>query len=437
MIFGRPSSGFHQRRPSLTTACPPIALVSPNDKKQATKQTWYATWPILRLVGYLYVLLSVCIATLHLVLSCQRNYLNQTTGFLQPAANATLDDIPHTLWISKIFSKSGMKFDHVRPHWFTATDASHSHTVTLATVLTPEDWPHLVRLASLWQGPISAALQIPSIGVGSTVKELEYLRQEYDSREDLKKYVDVHLVIRPHAVSSSSLGGRQEARNLARLFSRTEFVAHLPVRTRHLTNLTRAVDQYQDLLRHGDGLVIPSFVDRRNAVYNSEAPAPEGKDALIRWVDERRMGLQDHHWRLNEGPTSYAEWRIATEPYLVTNYDYHYGPAYIATRDHHPWCEERFEDQLPACVYAMFLAGSELWVLPEDYSIREIEPEYALTLEERAMQDQAYKNYRVEQCVFYARKFDLNQILDQDQASHIRQECAKVLGSLRKANMIS
>ncbi|KAF7724897.1 hypothetical protein EC973_000556 [Apophysomyces ossiformis] len=439
MALGHTTSGFHQRKPSLTSACPPVSTVPPKDKKQLAKRPWHIRWPVLRLIAYCYVLFSVGVATVHLFSLYQQIYPSSAADALFPlhsAANASLNDIPHSLWLSKIFNKAGPKFDHIRPYWFSCSEITDAETLSLATVLTPEDWPHLAELASLWRGPISATLQIPSSSVNATIEQLERLRQAYDADEYLSKYVDIHLVIRPHVTPAWSLGGRQEARNLARLFSRTEFVAHLPVKTRYLTDLSQAVQEYESLLRNGDVLVVPSFVNRGNNNNNLGGPWPEDKIALISLVDQGKMGLQDYHWRLNEGPTSYMEWRMATEPYLVTEYDYHYGPTYIATRNRHPWCEERFEDQLSACVYSMFLAGADLWVLPEDYIIREIEPEYALTSEEQAMQDRAYKNYRIELCVFYARQFNLDQLLDEDRASHIKQECAKVLGSLRKAKMI-
>ena len=48
-----------------------------------------------------------------------------------------------------------------------------------------------------------------------------------------------------------------------------------------------------------------------------------------------------------------------------------------------------------------------------------------------------YKNYRIEQCVFYARQFDQAGIFDTDRAKHVQEECAKSLGSLRKEKIIS
>lgn len=32
-------------------------------------------------------------------------------------------------------------------------------------------------------------------------------------------------------------------------------------------------------------------------------------------------------------------------------------------------CDERFEDYLPSCIYNTYLAGANLWVLPNDYAI--------------------------------------------------------------------
>lgn len=151
----------------------------------------------------------------------------------------------------------------------------------------------------------------------------------------LRQHVDLHLLLRPS--SRNIHGGYQESRNLARLFSRTEFVVHMPVTALYMTDLEAAVRKYGDRLRRGDVLVVPTFGfprTNRAVLFDSW---PTTKEEMVAWSDEARIGMLDYHWRLNEGPTSYVTWRQATEPYLVPTYDYHYSPVYIATREGHPW----------------------------------------------------------------------------------------------------
>ncbi|KAI8393793.1 uncharacterized protein BYT42DRAFT_488413, partial [Radiomyces spectabilis] len=332
------------------------------------------------------------------------------------------------LRISKMFSKSSTHMDHVRPFWFTATTQPKAEALTLTTVLTLDEWDQLKRLTEIWQGT-------------SHFCYLARIRREYDASPSLQQYVDLHLVIRPDARHEEfpifSTGGMQEARNLARLFSRSKYFVAMPVTTLWTTNLTNAVEEYKDILDEGDVLVVPTFAFPRRHNGMIETSWPKEREGIIEWVRAGRMGMLDYHWPMNRGPSSWPEWQEAEEAYLVTEYDFHYNPVYIATRDDHPWCEERFEDQLSACVYSMFLAGSDLFVLHDNFIVRTgQEPEDKLTETERAMQVAFYKNFRIEQCVFYARQFDQNGLFDTEIASHVKQECAKALGSLQKEKMI-
>ncbi|KAL0080174.1 hypothetical protein J3Q64DRAFT_1753038 [Phycomyces blakesleeanus] len=364
-----------------------------------------------------------------------------------------------------MLSKSLVKSEHIRPYWFLSDATPAQDALTLATVMTLDQWSDLVHIANLWQGPISVTLQVPTevgLSPSAIVGRLLRIKDEYEAEAVLKKHVDIHLVLRPTQENQPSLGGFQEARNIARLFSRSEFVVHVPIKTQWISDLAKSVQTYASLLRDGDLLVVPTFahpavanIDDINGLSaaNSaaaaaaaaiQAHAPQGfdwpfdKETLLDQVEEGRIGLLDYHWGLNEGPTSYEEWQAADTPYLVTDYSYHYGPVYISTRKGHPWCEERFEDALPACIYSAYLAGADLWVLPNDYILRTgQEPENTLSGEARKIQLQLYKNYRIEQCVFYARKFDQSQEFGSERSSHIKQECTKVIGSLRKQEMIS
>lgn len=260
-----------------------------------------------------------------------------------------------------MFGKSLRQPDNVRPFWFKATDPATSIGIT--TVLTLDDMELLEEMAGHWQGKnvcdvprkrerelfanpfpslgsISAVIQIETkdgLNSGHAVQALSRLRREYETRPLLGKYVDIHVVLQPLRTIRTRLQG---ARNLARLFSRSHYVMHTPIKVlwlpSHASLLDPSTTGLFDHLDEGDALVVPTFAfPRRNNVQTDVYPTD--REGMIDWVDSGRMGLLDYHWSLNAGPTSYLQWRDATEPYLVTDYDYHYGPVYITTKEHHPW----------------------------------------------------------------------------------------------------
>ncbi|ORX44766.1 hypothetical protein DM01DRAFT_257990 [Hesseltinella vesiculosa] len=276
-------------------------------------------------------------------------------------------------------------------------------------------------------GSISATLQIENndgLEAGQTMQALMQIQHEFEANPTLRAHVDLHVMVQPHGTKRSRL---QVGRNVARLFSRSPYVMHTPIRVLWLAPLTMD-DTKRDLLDQGQVLVVPTFAFPPHR-YSTEQPSfPTTREQVIEWVDADRIGLMDYHWELNGGPTNYDQWEVASEPYMVVDYDYHYGPIYITTKEDHPWCEERFEDQLPACVYATYLNGADFWVLPDTFVIRSgQEPENHLPYAERVIQDGMYKNYRIEQCAFYARQFDQLQVYNTERGTHVKQECAKAL----------
>ncbi|KAI7886103.1 hypothetical protein K492DRAFT_178273 [Lichtheimia hyalospora FSU 10163] len=476
------------RAPSLSTACPPAGVARPvtsgnrvthvgadplHNASQLCKRLFRLR--ITRLLAWGYLAISMIVFTLHLP-SLTSKYNQQqhsvssskpglkTTALLQNVNSQTLisssshastspiDELSYPLRLSKMFSKSMGRMDHLRPHWFSAIVDPDPQSLTVATVLTMDEWPYLIRLAEQWNGPISAALQIPTdgtnLGSGTMLQHLSSIRRHYDTNPALARNVDLHLIARPTSGNDGRIRtGQQDARNLARLFARSRYVAHIPVTTLWMTDLTAATSTYLDRLDAGDLLIVPTFAfpktsSRKIATIavgmEEEYHWPTTKAEMVEWVDDDRMGILDYHWNLNKGPTSYTLWREAAEPYLLPTYDYHYSPVYIATRDDHPWCEERFMDEPSACLYSTYLNGANFWVLPNDYIVRTgQEPENKLTKDERILQVKLYKNYRIEQCVFYARQFDQVGTFSTKQSDHVQQECAKELGSLRRQKMIS
>jgi len=192
-------------------------------------------------------------------------------------------------------------------------------------------------------GPISATLLVPStenINHELSIQQLTDIRNEYETTIALKRHVDIHLVLQPGGLTESgqviATGGYQEARNLARLFSRTNYVALVPVATLWMTDIAQSFKSHLHLLQAGDLLVIPTFGFPNYEGVDTKS-WPMDKQSMIEWVEGGDMGLLDYNYELNNGPTSYSTWKDAKEPYLVPNYDYNYGPIFISTKLNHPW----------------------------------------------------------------------------------------------------
>ncbi len=167
------------------------------------------------------------------------------------------------------------------------------------------------------------------------------IRHNYETTLALKRHVDIHLVLQPGGLNTGESGGYQASRNLARLFSRTEFVALLPVKTIWMTEIADSIKHYLNILRAGDLLILPTFGFPNYEGVDTDF-WPTDKQSIIEWVDEGQMGLLDYNYELNNGPSSYSTWKDAKDPYLVPNYDFNYGPIFISTRLNHPW----YVDQL-------------------------------------------------------------------------------------------
>ncbi|KAI7908165.1 uncharacterized protein BX663DRAFT_493246 [Cokeromyces recurvatus] len=353
----------------------------------------------------------------------------------QQLKESSLNELLPEFLLSKIFSKSSsiVNYHHnnliIRPYWFTASiKPVQDDTLTLATVVESKDLNHLIKLAELYQGSISATLLVPST---TGMMDNEYIRQQlrqirhiYETTSILKRHVDLHLVLQPDMNPSSNRMSYQQARNLARLFGRTDYIAFIPVSILWITtHIKDSFKDHQSILKEGNVLVIPTFGFTFDEQQNLTLPID--KQSITEWVEEGKIGLLDEHYELNHGPTSYLHWKEAVEPYLVPTYDTQYGPIYIFSRLNHPWCEERFEDDLASCLYTTYLAGADLWVLPNDFVIRTHYDETVLsTLQQRKIYNRLVRRYRIEQCVFYARQFDQYQATF-NKTQHIKQECSK------------
>ncbi|KAI8967739.1 hypothetical protein BDF20DRAFT_898960 [Mycotypha africana] len=436
--------------------------------------------PVIQLVGWTYLFICFCLSTFHLFTSFSllpEQQLSRATDPLLTAAavdwdqvlfqryqqssdpvvpSSQFNEITPQIRLSKMFSKSVVSQDLIRPYWFTSSIQPSKEALTLTTVVEWKELEALVRLAQVYEGPISATLIVPcvhNLHHEQTMQQLNTIRQWYETTVVLRRYVDLHLFLQPGGMRVNEEGeleetpgqgrgggGYQKARNIARFFSRTDYVAMVPVTLLWMTQIGTSFRQHLSHLKAGDVLVLPTFGFPSFSTSSEQDKDrwPTDRQSVVEWVEAGEMGLLDENYELNNGPTSFITWRDAREPYRVPHYDYKYGPIFISTRLNHPWCEERFEDYLASCVYSIYLSGANLWVLPNDYAVSEtVDRKETWTPQQRKIQQKLASKYRMEQCVFYARQFDQLDIFQTERAEHVRQECSKALLNLQKQKMIS
>ncbi|GAA5920276.1 hypothetical protein JCM1841_003016 [Sporobolomyces salmonicolor] len=190
---------------------------------------------------------------------------------------------------------------------------------------------------------------------------------------------------------------------------------------------------------------------------NTRVPSPEAPTTAA-------LALYDRRWDLNRGPTNWYLWRkSSTDPrllenpssggglglgldgavgggkevYRVVDYDLHYAPLVVVSKKGQPWCTERFDDVRAACVYQMYLTGAEMWVLPDEwtYTLEVLEKRPDSDQEDPAdklknsISSRLYGKFHQEACMHYGREFLSVQMWDSDKAQHLRETCARTLGS--------
>ncbi|GAA6003768.1 hypothetical protein JCM10207_003589 [Rhodosporidiobolus poonsookiae] len=205
-----------------------------------------------------------------------------------------------------------------------------------------------------------------------------------------------------------------------------------------------------------------------------QADWPARKQNLVSLVNTRvpsvdspttaQLALFDKRWDLNHGPSNWYLWRKSSadprlqeqpssggglglgldgavgggrEVYRVVDYDLHYAPLVVVSKKGQPWCTERFDDVRAACVYQMYLSGAEMWVVPDEwaYTLEVLEKKPEGVKEDPAeklknsISSRLYGKFHQEACMHYGREFLSIAMWDSDKAQHLRETCARTLGS--------
>ncbi|KAI9304932.1 glycosyl-transferase for dystroglycan-domain-containing protein [Cunninghamella echinulata] len=307
----------------------------------------------------------------------------------------------------KSFS-NGLGIGKLNPYYYKAQGVINSspHDVSITTLVTPNRFHALMRLAHHYQGPISAVLHInnnQSDQLKDVLKQLnQYYYPEQQSDDDhlhdandfkaaalsLRRFVDIHLLIDDYERQFNMW------RNIARMYARTDYILMLDVdflvsptiRQILLTLPPKILDRVRQ--SHA-ALVIPAFEEleekeenkkkkknkkkttshhkkkhhshqhhKRQEINNNDNNNndnqdhknyekgiffPASKKELIQYVKKRKVDMFHKSWARGHAPTNYTRWYQSAKHDKITDYNYSYEPYVIFKNDPSiPWCDERF-----------------------------------------------------------------------------------------------
>jgi hypothetical protein len=337
----------------------------------------------------------------------------------------------------KMHSKMPKSFsDNLKPYYIRAAETPEQDDITVTAFVTENRFDDLKRLAEIWQGPISAIFHISSKSFDKdnpTVhKVLEDLDTYLKKHPIIAKHADIHVIANYISLEKPETFARPTNfhHNVARFFARTEFIFYLSHDTWPTIETREEIRKHKKLLLANDVISVPTFTFQDGA---TGLKMPKNRNAVIEMVKAGELGLQDDGWELNRGPTCYSFWQKG-ELYKIDDFELHYRPNFVSRKGGNiPWCTERFDDNKAACLYQMYISGSDIWVLPKAFLIRRnfnseshlIRPSESRW--EKAINSRLYTKYYREACVHYARQFVLMGEWNSPRSAHLKQECNRVL----------
>ncbi|CAG8438386.1 4791_t:CDS:2 [Ambispora gerdemannii] len=348
-----------------------------------------------------------------------------------------IHEIKDKVRFNKMHSKMPQVYtDSVIPYYLRAYNTPEAEDVSATAFVTENRLEDLLRLTEMWQGPISATFHLPAKSIDETDpavrKTLLNLKNIFTKNSILRRNVDVHLVAGLISSKNPEILPRPTNfhLNVARFFARSDFVMFLDHDTWPSSNTRSIIRNNKHLLVQNDVIVLPTFIFTENA---TTYEFPDTHTELLDLVNGGLMGLQDDGWELGSGPTSLNSWANG-DLYSIEEYELHYRPNFVSKKGGSiPWCTERFDDNKAACLYQMYITGSELWVIPDAFLIRHhLNPDSHLLKPNeskwaKAIDSRMYTKYYREACIHYARQFVMAGEWDTNKAQHLKNECNRVL----------
>ncbi|KAL1917320.1 uncharacterized protein VTP21DRAFT_4976 [Calcarisporiella thermophila] len=336
-----------------------------------------------------------------------------------------LTDFSNSYRLSKMFSKALPEtLKDVEPFYLRADTSPPPEDITVTLVVQEQNLPLLISFAKEWQGPISVLF---------TVETEEGRRNLDENIQQLRRNVDVHLMWDHNPPSLIGLRPPLNLRrNIARLFARTEFVAQFADGVWPVTDFRESLNdaRVRKRLRGGDLFVLPTFEYTSNATVRN---VPQSKGAALRLVQQGHLAL---HERWEHG-TSLEKWSQAQGVYRIENFDLHYNPSVVMSKELSHWCPERINDHGAACLYGAYLSGSDFWVLPNDFMVHinkpvGFHPTFADSEVEAGYDEKMYQRYLPELCMHHARRLHAIKLWHTSRSRHCKTQCGAVLRSWGK-----
>ncbi|KAG0201900.1 hypothetical protein BGX28_005413 [Mortierella sp. GBA30] len=328
--------------------------------------------------------------------------------------------------LHKIFANT-MQPSKVLPYYFKAVREFDPESVTITTLITFDRYPIFSKLVTNYQGPISVSIHINDDE--NRDENLFKLHEMYNSNPYMREFVDVHVVVDKFDRQFNMW------RNVARFFARSNYFMMLDVDFHVCTNLQRHLfldPKAREVMRLGAAVVLPAFeyVEQEDGI--DSAMFPKNKEALIRLVNEKRITTFHDFFPKGHNATDYDQWYKSEEVYKVTSYQHSYEPYVILPKEGTPWCDERFIGygaNKAACLFEIYIAGIDYWVLPKDFVIHQSHPYKEETRkQERKYNRKLYQNFQEEVCFRYSRDFLVANQWEHPKAENLKEQCNKIRG---------
>ena len=275
---------------------------------------------------------------------------------------------------------------HVTGHFLSPARRPNYNSVTLATQMTTDRLPFLVKTAERWQGPISAAILILS-RYGSIAEQTRALITDYYRSPYLRDHVTIHLVTDDQFNDDdASLYPVNFLRNVALENGVTSHVFFVDA---------DIIPAFSERVAAGwVKQVAATNRDNPDAKYALIAPLfnakvvdvaiPADKQELLRRLKDDPVQLEPF-WGVSHSVVRYKQWYTSDAPYRV-DYKSDMEPYFIVPRSA-PLMHDIYAGYgRDKCAYSRDLnaAGYSFYVLPDAFLVNRKESPGAPTIYERS-----------------------------------------------------
>ncbi|KAI9508561.1 glycosyl-transferase for dystroglycan-domain-containing protein [Russula earlei] len=328
------------------------------------------------------------------------------------------------------------------PYFYKASESFDDDDITITTLVTPNRFEVLRKLALRYEGPLSVTVHIPlpTFSGKSTSPtlhgSLRALHALVANSQDLSARADIHLVLSPFPRAFNAW------RNLARLLAPTAYMLLLDVDFAVCTDWRASV---RALLRDGENgvarrlregsaaLVLPAFEYVKQTEGKDQDAFPRDKRALLDLVRANRVAPFHASFAAGHSSTDYRRFYAAKpgEIYKAIQYQPAYEP-YVVVRKDAGRCDERFTGyggNKAACLFEMYLSGVSFYVLSDHFLIHQSHTyEEEARRSERKYNRRIHSDFKEETCLRYLKRYSDQGILNTPRARNAQEECKKIKG---------